>query len=177
MSVERHDDTLSYVDDERPEVTEGWRIESLGEADWALERLAHHRREIAEALELEKLAIQRIRERTAKLTAEAQRGVRFFEGQLQAYAATNRHQLMGTMKSRKLTHGTLGWRTKPEGHVVTDEAALLEWCRKQPLEADVLRIKEEPALAVIWAHIKRTGEDVPGTAPEPATEVFYVKES
>jgi phage host-nuclease inhibitor protein Gam len=156
-------------------VSPGWRIESIIDADWALERLRALDQEISDAEEMEQAAVARIKLRTQKLTAAAQRGKEFFYGKLREYAETHRPELVsGKKKSRALTHGTIGWKKAGGQPVKKDEAALLDWARAQPPESEFLKIEESPNWALIKAHVKKTGELVPGTDLEPEREDFYI---
>lgn len=166
-----------YQDEEMPEARPGWHIPDLGALDWALSRVADLEREQAENLELERAAIERIRLRTLRLNESAARGVAFFGGRIREYAELHRAELLGggKKKSRKLLHGTVGWRSKGGGLSVTDAEALLAWARAQPVEAEVLRIKEDPALKAIKALFEATGEVPDGCDVEPETEEFNLK--
>lgn len=155
-----------------PERAEGWRIEHIAQADWALEKLAETKYRLDEIEEMEATAIERIRARATKLREEPTRDAAFFESHLRLWAENNRNTLLtGKAKSRKLLHGSVGWRTKPMGLEVKDLAALLEWARPR----DLVRIKEEPQMDAIRGHFKAVGEIPPGTDVKPETETFYVK--
>ena len=166
-----------YQDEEMPEARPGWHIGDLGALDWALSRVADLEREMAENERLAALAIERIRLRTLKLNERAARGVQFFSGRIREYAELHRAELLGggKKKSRALVHGTVGWRKKGGGLSVTDVEALLAWARAQPVEAELLRIKEEPALSAIKKHYAATGEVPDGCDVEPEVEEFTLK--
>jgi len=166
-----------YEDAERPEVGPAWQVRTLGDADWCLERMAALEREQRENTEAAEERIEMIRARNENLNARLARGVEFFRRRLQTFADAHRDELLmgGKKKSRALMHGSIGWRKAGGGLVVKDEAALLEWARKQPVEAEVLRVTEAPAIGAIKALFRTTGEVPPGADVEPERDEFQVK--
>lgn len=167
----------AYQDEHDAVVREGWRIESLEAADWALRRLAELQRQVDENNEVCRASVERMKERTRKLNASAERGVAFFAGALQQYAEAHREQLLGKgkKKSRGLPSGDIGWRTVPEKVAVLDEAAAIAWARAQPVESELLRIREEVSKPALAAHYRETGEVPPGCDVTPAREEFQAK--
>ena len=166
-----------YVDAEDDTVRDGWRVENVQSLDWALSRIADLEREQAENAAIVEEHIQRLRLRLERLNAKAERGLRFFRSQVQAYADAHRHELLGggKKKSRALPHGTVGWRKRGGGLTVVDKDALLAWARKQPIEAEVIRIKEEPALDAIKRAFRASGEVPEGCDVEPESEELIIK--
>lgn len=177
MSQPTQVESVHYQDEQSPDVREGWHILDLATADWTLSRLADLQQEIAENRKLEEEAILRIRGRATKLQERAERGIAFFESRLREYAESHREELLkgGKKKSRNLMHGSIGWRKAGGGLSVVDPAALLAWAREQPVELELLRIKEEPALAAIKVLHSTTGEVPPGTDLKPEFEEFIAK--
>lgn len=173
----RESSVETYVDEERPTVTELWSPSTIEEADWALSRLLDAQTEQAEIERLHAAAVARLEERKAQLLKKPQHAMRFFEGSIRKFAEANRKELLkgGKAKSRKLMFGELGWKKTGGQPVKTDEKALLEWARSQPVESEFLRVKEEPNWSEIKKAIAKTGEAVPGTDFEPESETFYVK--
>ena len=154
-----------YIDTEDDTVRDGWRIENVQSLDWALSRIADLEREQNENAAIVEEHIQRLKLRLDKLNAQAERGLKFFRSQVQAFAEQHRAELLGggKKKSRALPHGTVGWKKVPAKAVLQDKDALLAWARSQPVEDEVIRIAEEPAWAVIKKRIEATGEVLPGT--------------
>jgi phage host-nuclease inhibitor protein Gam len=167
-----------YVDEDRPEVREGeWKVEELSSADWALGRLGELEREIEVN---ESIAAQRIAEieaRTARLNARAKKGVDFFRAQLEAYAATHRTELLGTgsRKTRGLPNGSIGFRKSGGDLKTVDREALLTWAREQPVELELVRMKEEPCLNEIKKLAKEKSFVPPGMEKEPEGETIEVR--
>lgn len=166
-----------YFDEELDSPTSAWRIADLGQADWALKRLAALEKEAADNERIAELRIAEIRARTAKLNATALRGADFFRGQLAAYAMSHRTELLGggKKKTRKLPSGEIAFRSKGGGLSIIDRDALLSWARQQPVESGLLRIKEEPALDEIKRHFKASGEVPDGMQLEEEREEVVVK--
>lgn len=166
---------LLEVDD----VDEGWSIRDLETADWALLRLADLEREVEENTRVTNVHISKLQQRCQALNQTVIRRTEFFRQALAAFAQTHRAALLGSgkKKSRALLHGTLGWRKTGGGLTVTDKEALLEWARAQPVELELVRVKEEPALPEIKRHFASTGELPPGTETSPEVEEFVVKAS
>jgi phage host-nuclease inhibitor protein Gam len=166
-----------YADEERAEVREGWRIETLADADWALKRIGELEQEKAEVTAIEAERVAEIHVRAETLRERVDRGVRFFSAKLREFAETHRDELLkgGKAKSRALIHGSIGWRKKGGGPVVVDKVALERWAMTQPPETGFVRIKSEPAWDSIKQHISNTGEVVPGVELAEESEEFQVK--
>lgn len=153
-----------------------WCVNSLEDADFALRRLGELQTEISENLRVEQANIDRIKLRTEALNKRCQRGVDYFAGKLREYVEAHRAELFkGKKKSRALLHGHIGTRLVGSGLKVVDAAKLLEWCAKQPVELEVLRVIQEPALAAIKEHSKHTGEIPDGMTLSAGEDEFYAK--
>lgn len=152
-----------------------WSVQTLSDADWVLQRLSDLRAEEDELASLFKAAVERAQLKRDQLLGKIKRGVGFFEAHLRLYAEANRAELLkgGKRKSRDLIWGRLGWKTKASRLTIVDTDACLAWCQRQPVETGVLRIKEEPALAVIQERFKRTGEVPPGCEVSEESEEFF----
>lgn len=165
-----------YVDAEDESVREGWEVRDLSSLDWALSRIADLEAERAENEQLKQEAIARIEAKAEKLNRSVDHGLAFFRSRVAVYAHTHRAELLkgGKKKSRKLPHGTIQFKKVGGGYEVTDAEALLAWARQQPAEAEVLRIREEPALAAIKKHVESTGEVPPGLEERPESEEIRI---
>jgi phage host-nuclease inhibitor protein Gam len=168
-----------YEDEERADVKEGgsWRIEDLSTADWALRRLGELEREIEvnEAIAAER--IRELEERTKRLNGRAAKGVAFFRAHLEAYAQGHRDELLGggNRKTRGLPNGSLGFRKCGGDLRTVDREALLTWAREQPVELELVRMKEEPCLNEIKKLAKEKGFVPPGMEREPEGESVEVR--
>ena len=134
-----------YVDEERPEVRTGWRIEGgTSEADWAFARMQEHEAQIAAVDDQIALAVARIERRGTELKRKAAWAVEFFRAALMEWGDREKRTLLGggRKKSRELLHGVVGWRTKNKGGKLKwiDEAATLEWAKAQPIELGLFRV-------------------------------------
>lgn len=171
-----------YVDEENEAVRAGWRVDSVSSLDWALARKAALEAEMETNEALVSEAIDRLQARLNELNDQAMRGVRFFDQRINEYAQANKEELLGggKKKSRKLPHGTVGWRKSPGGLEVVDEAALLAWAQAQPVELALTRVEEKPNLKVIKAYAEdHSTEEAafipPGTKVKEEVEKFYIE--
>ncbi len=166
-----------YEDEQDPNVREGWHIESLDTADWALRRIAELQVEVEENDSVLAATIAKLQARTEKLNASANRGLEFFSGRLREYAELNQAMLLkgGKKKSRALPSGSIGWKTVPAKLTVTDDAKALAWAEKQPVESELLRIRTEVSKSALAAHFKGSGEVPPGCDVAPEREEFVLK--
>lgn len=171
------EELASYVDEE---LGEKWSIQSLTDADWALRRVAAFEEEIAEnkAVVEEEIAILKLK--LEALNRTAQRGLAFFTWHLTRWAKANKDILLkgGKKKSRGLPHGTIGWRQKGGLLKVSNPDALLTWALSMPAELELVRIKEEPAVANIkaWVEAEEGLEKLPpGLEVEPTRDELEIK--
>lgn len=167
----------AYNDDQDPAVDERWSIKDLPSADWALSRIADFEREAAENKAVAEANIARTKLRLELLNARLEHGAAFFRGKLREFAETNRAELLGggRKKSRSLEHGSIGWRKSKSGLEVKDAEALLAWARAQPVELDLVRTTEAPALVAIKERFEGTGEVPDGCEVKPETEELFIK--
>lgn len=168
-------DELPVSDEQDP--AEGWTIQDVDAADWALARIADAERELAENARIIAGQIARLKMKEEQLAIPLQRRADFFRGAVAAYAITHRPELLGggRKKSRTLPHGSIGWRKSGGKLTVTDKEALLEWARGQPVERNFVRIKEEPAVDEIKLACAVTGEVPPGAEISPEEEDLVIK--
>lgn len=169
-------EALAVVEQE-DEVAQDWRIKDATDADWALRRLAELRRETDQNNEAAARRIEEISKRTDKLNERAMRDISFFETHLSVWAEEHRAELLGSGKAkfRDLPSGRIGWRKQAERVKVSDPKAVLEWARVMPVELELIRFKEEPAMDAISDHFKKTGELPPGCEHIPPSEKFYAQ--
>jgi phage host-nuclease inhibitor protein Gam len=167
----------AYQDEENPSVGHAWRIENLDSADWALRRLGDLEQEMAENEAIAARRIEEIRIRTSLLNERAMRGAAFFRMRLTEYAERSRTELLkgGKKKTRQLPSGSIAYRSKGGGLVKADADVLLAWAKEQPVELELLRVKEEPAWDAIKKRFEATGEVPPGTDVEPEREEIVIK--
>lgn len=112
-------EVMAYVNREVPAVKERWKITTLGQARWCLQRVAEVRAAAAEYdAEIEVLA--RARDRLL-------RAVEWHEDRLKDWAIENRTE---ARKSFDLGYGTVSTRPTKEAVVVADSALALEWAKR-----------------------------------------------
>lgn len=168
----------AYRDEEDADVVAGvWEPKDLAQADWVLMRIGALEREITDNEEVAAKRIAEIEAKTRRLNDKAMRGVSFFRSVLSVFAQKHRELLLGggKKKSRGLPHGTIGFRKKPGLLRTTDREALLGWAREQPVELELVRVKEEPDLERIKAHAEQEKTLPPGMQWEPETEEIQIR--
>ncbi len=140
---------------------EAFYPDTADKVDWVLSKIADARARAA-----------RIRENAELMAKEADRqaeGLLWqFGPALQDFA---RRELTGKKKSIRLFHGVIGYRTKPAGVTVGNEAEAIAWA-KQNLPLAVTERLDKKALAEA---LLSTGEAVDFAAFTAAEEVFYIK--
>lgn len=159
------------------EAREDWRVTTLQGADWALSRISDIEAELAEDSALAAAHLTRIRALLEKKRERAERGIAYFRSRLEGFARDNKETLLkgGRSKSRKLFHGSIGWKSARGGLKVDDEATLLAWCQAQPVEAGLIRYTEAVNKNALKAFAEANKLIPPGCVEEQATEEFYVK--
>ncbi len=75
-------------------------------------------------------------------------------------------------QSVNLPAGRLGFRTSPSTLVVTDERALMRWCREHLPSA--VRTVESVTKSVVTEHVRSTGECADGVELRGGVRQFYV---
>lgn len=107
------------------------------------------------------------------MARDADREAAFFEWKYGAALQTwARAQLgEGRKKSIRLPNGCLGFRTKPAGVSVTDEARALAWAGEN-LPAAIVQRLDKKALADA---LLSTGEAIDGVVFTEAEETFFIK--
>lgn len=113
-----------------PEGREPWRISNLGQADWAMRKLADIRR--AEQDYNDQLALWNDAKKRATRAGE------FFETLLEDWGVESRTK---DRKTFALAHGTVATRESKPRAVVTDKDALLAWAKVQA--PDAIKTTEE----------------------------------
>ena len=95
-----------------------------------------------------------------------------FGGQLEAWT---RRQIakQRSRKSLRLPAGTVGFRTEPTRLAVTDEPALLAWCKVRLPSA--VQVVERVLKSSIKNHVRSTGEVPSGAEVAGGEQKFYIK--
>ncbi len=154
----------------------GWQIETLEQLDWALSRIADLEEERAENQRILQAAIDRLTVKQERLDAKIERGLLFFNFEVEHYVTMNRDTILkgGKAKSRGFLHGRIAWRKVGGGLVINNKEALLAWAKEQAIELEFVRIKQEPDVAAIKQWFKKTGEIPPGTDELPVREQLHI---
>ena len=162
------DTIMTGVDlqEQMPHLPEGFRVRDAATAAWVV-------RKIVEA----RAYGRRVREWAARELRRAEREEKFFlyrfAQQIEDWTRQQLEAEGGRRKSISLPGGTCGFRTDPPRLDVTDEEALLRWC-KANLPAAVTTV-EHVSRTVVREHIAATGELPQGAGVSEGTEKFFIK--
>lgn len=130
-------DRMDYDEDDPSTWDAPWSINSDGEADWALRKLAAARQEKERLQQRHDEAVAEAKAWLERESKRPDRTIDFFEGHLRAY-----HQSKRPDGSRyPLLHGTLTSRKGSEVVEVEDAEAFMRWARVYV--PGLLRVKEE----------------------------------
>ena len=150
---------------EQGQLSEAFTVRDPGSADWVVGKLA------ALADEADRVREQ-FSARMAQIKTDKTALLWRFGQPLEVWTANA--IASGKRKSVILPHGTVGFRTVPEGLDVVDEPAALEAAKRLVPEA-VMQLEEYVVTKPLLAYLKRTGECVPGTKRRPASERWFWK--
>ena len=158
--------TAAELQEPMPHVPEGFCVRDAATAAWVV-------RKIVEA----RAYGHRVREWAARELRRAEREEKFFLyrfGQQLEEWTRRRLELEGDRRrSVSLPSGIVGLRAEPPRLKVTDEDALLRWCRAN-LPAAV--VTEQRVLkSVVTEHVATSGELPQGTEVCEGTEKFFIK--
>ena len=153
-----------------------WTIGSLGEAEWAMSKLAAARMEIDTAEAQAKEWHQRIDNAKAKNTARARRTAEFMGDRLGRFMLEVRRDT--DRKSLALPSGQLKTRENPSKVVIDDEAAYLGWVQREGLTDELLNPPKPSITALARAALivemddgtfraAYAGEQIPGVTVQP----------
>lgn len=153
-----------------------WQIEDRDTLEWVMGILAEAETESAAIRRSVAAAHAQVEARGADLLRRVERSTVTLRSAAEGYARQHRKELIGGRgKTCNLLHGSIQFRQHPEGIEIEDAAAALEWCRAQPVEADMVRTKIEINKVALKAHVKGTGEIPPGVAYVPAQEDIVIR--
>lgn len=177
--MEQRDMEQSLMEYGAPEVHEGWRVDSMSSADWALRKIRARRAELAEIKKYADAEKARIDMWLKEQTESLQSDVDFFEAQLKPFVAD---ALDGKKtKTMKFPCGSCSFK-KSAPTFTKDEAVLLNYVKEN--DSQYVNVKE----SVNWAEFKKTlqfaqdgklitadGEVVPGVTYTVEEDSFTVK--
>ena len=152
--------------EETPEVPEGFSVRDAATAAWVV-------RKVVEA----RAYASRVREWAAGELRRAQREEGFivyrYGQQLEQWARRQLEEEGGRRKSINLPPGTIGFRVEPQRLEVTDEDALLRWC-KVHLPAAVATV-EQVLRGAVKERIRDTGELPEGAQVAGGGDRFFIR--
>jgi phage host-nuclease inhibitor protein Gam len=150
-----------------PAVPEGFCVRDEKTANWVVRKVVEARQY---ARHVQEWAAREVR----RAQSEEKFLVHRFGHQLEDWVRRKLESENGRRrKSVNLPAGTVGFRTEPPRLDVTDEEALLRWCR-QHLPAAVATA-EHVLKQVVREHIAATGEVPAGAEPSEGGEKFFIK--
>lgn len=177
--METMDMEKSLMEYGAPDVREGWRVDSMSAADWALRKIRAARMEMETLKKYADSEKARIDMWLKEQTEARQRDVDFFEAQLKPFVAD---ALDGKKtKTLKFPCGSCSFK-KSTPSFTKDEAVLLQYVKDN--DSQYINVKE----SVNWAEFKKTlqfaqdgkmitcdGEVVPGVTYTVGEDTFTVK--
>ncbi len=179
--MEQRDMEQSLMEYGAPEVHEGWRVDSMSSADWALRKIRARRAEMAELKKYADAEKSRIDMWLKEQTETLQRDVDFFEAQLKPFVAD---ALDGKKtKTLKFPCGSCSFK-KSAPKFTKNEAELLAFVEENYGNFVDVAVKK----SVKWNEFKQTldfasdgrlvtenGEIVPGITYTVDEDTFTVK--
>lgn len=166
------DDQQDYADRER------FRITDDAQATWAMRKLAAAREALNGVANVAEAEIARVQAWAEQRSRQALQDAQYFEGILCEYARAQRAE---GRKSVSTPYGTVKSRAGSPRWTI-DAEAFLAWARTA--HPDLIRVKEEPALAAVKDALQvadggavdpATGEVVPGVAIAEAEVTYSVE--
>lgn len=174
-------DMTAFAESEEPEGKKPWRIADDSAADWAVQKIAEERAELAriEALAAEQTA--RINEKVEAARRRCENGTAFMTSKLAEYFETVPHKETKTKHSYRLLSGTL---VRKIGGVSMekDDEKLIEHLRASGNE-EYIQLTAKPMwgeykkrLEIMGSHVidKDTGELVEGVTVTEKPDTFVV---
>jgi hypothetical protein len=144
---------------------EGFSVRDESSANWLIRKIAECRAYRERVEDWAAMEIKRAEREEAFLMTR-------FGGQLETWARRQIAKGHGR-KSVKLPAGTVGFRTEPTRLAVTDEPALLAWC-KAHLPSAVQTI-QRVLKSSVKDHIDSTGELPSGAEVTGGSQRFFIK--
>lgn len=150
----------AFAYQEEPEAPAPWKIADDGCADWAVNKIAEERAELARIEELAEAQIARIEEKLAAARKRCENGTRFLTGKLAEYFATVPHrQSKGkTQETYQLLSGTL--KLKKGGITMKQDDEKLLAFLKASGASDMIQITEKPKWGEYKKRLEIQGADV-----------------
>jgi hypothetical protein len=137
--------------------------------DWRLRRIAQERAQMERNTDIARAEIERYTRWLDEANATHANSIAWLEGQVEQAA---RGYDFGKKKSRRLPHGTFGYRQAGGRATIMDMAAAVAFARQHDVP-----VKESVSTAELKAFIESTGAELPFVEIEPKQDHFYVKVS
>ncbi len=147
------------------EIDEGFHVRDAATANWVVRKIIEARTYAARVTAWAELEQRRA-------VRDEQFLLRRFGVELEEWARQQIATQHDKRQSVSLPAGSIGFRVEPTKLCVTDEPALLAWCRQHLPSA--IRTVESPMKAPLNDHLKATGECPDGTNLIGGGHKFYV---
>lgn len=174
-------DMTAFAEAEEPAGDRVWRIADDSAADWAVQKIADERAELARIKALAAENIARINEKVEAAERRCENGTAFLTSKLAEYFETVPHKETKTKHSYRLLSGTLV-RKIGGATMEHDDEKLLEYLRESNNE-DYIQLTAKP----MWGEFKKrlqiqgeividteTGEIVEGVTVNQKPDTFVV---
>lgn len=140
-----------------------WRITDDGCADWAVQKIAEERAELARIKELADTQIQKIEEKVAAAERRCENGTSFLISKLAEYFSTVPHKVTKTKHSYRLLSGSLSMKLG-QTQLEQDDKALLAFLKASGND-DMIQTTEKPK----WGEYKKRLEIMNGSVVDKTT--------
>jgi hypothetical protein len=137
--------------------------------DWRLRRIAQERAEIARNTAVAQAEIARYQQWLEDANSSHHATIAWLESQLREVARV--YDFHGK-KSRKLPHGTIGFRQQGGRTTILNMEAAIAFAREHAIP---VKVTETVSTTAIKEYIESTGETLPFVEVEPKVDAFYVK--
>lgn len=153
---------------------EGWQIDSMEKADWALSKISAARKVMQQNADYVQSQVEKLQAWLEKMNKQQEGTISFFEGKLASYVDK---ELEGSKKkSISLPNGVVGFRKKSQ--VTKDEAQIMEFLKNG--HSEFIKTKEIVDLAELKKACKvvegrlvtEDGEIVPGYNVTSVNELY-----
>jgi len=165
-------DELTFCGEEEKEVEQGFTIDSLQKAEWAMSKIGRAETEIYRFTLMADTMKERINARLEVILKKHLGTIETMEILLRPWADVEIAKA-GKAKSMKLLNGTVGYRTAPNHLKVNDEVAAVAWLKDHA--AGCVRVKEEVKKTETEKFIEENGEMPAGVELIPGKITFYAK--
>jgi hypothetical protein len=147
---------LNEIMEDQHEEKEAWTIKNNSDANWALETIAEHKKEMTEYISICEDVIKTYQEKIRKRKQQYDYDTARLQNELREYFETVKHEIMATKDVFKLPAGSL--EMKKGTTIKKDVPVLVKWLKENKL-TDYVKSVEDVDWAGLKKKIKFTGEN------------------